>query len=583
MADVYQVGVKLALSSNHAGVLGALSSSLLGVNTKIKDIEKGFAAWRTPLLGVAGLLGAIGITKGLHAIAAAGGKVNHELNMMKSAGMSVAEVQDSVAAAMKTSGSVMTTTLSENLRHVRELRYAFGETTTAIEHLDEISKSNSILNNVAGGGHDAVWSLVKALEGKGETFDPKAFSSYVNTMTKVVQATGGRVTPDDFMSAFKYGRTATLGWSEEFIGGALPRLIQSMQSRGGSGGSGGPGNALMSAFAKIVQGQMPKTAAEEFDRMGLAPGGVAHIKGSSNSQIPGGIAGRDLFMRDPYEWTQKILMPALAAKGITSQNDVIAQISKMFPVRTASQIITEMGLQGRFHEGSNSPFEKDIKLQRGATGLPAFDDLIKNDYPMVLKAFNQQFTNLLETLGNPMMAPGGPVIQAMAGVASAMGSLAQLAGKNSEAIGGFVHFVGRLVSAGVAVGGFIANMTGVAAVFDLFGKIPWGTIASGLDSVRAAIAKLIDWIGSIPSIIAPKLKGFNNPGNVPPIGDPMNFRMPRQNPSAIQARTTIPTVQISLDGRLLAEVLGSQLHSDHPIQAPSFDPMANYQGGDGQI
>src|SRR5437899_4359914 len=99
MADVYQVGVKLALSSNHAGVLGALSSSLLGVNTKIKDIEKGFAAWRAPLLGVGALLGTIGIAKGLHAIATAGGRVNHELNMMKSAGMSVAEVQDSVAAA----------------------------------------------------------------------------------------------------------------------------------------------------------------------------------------------------------------------------------------------------------------------------------------------------------------------------------------------------------------------------------------------------------------------------------------------------------------------------------------------------
>ena len=110
----------------------------------------------------------------------------------------------------------------------------------------------------------------------------------------------------------------------------------------------------------------------------------------------GGIKGRDLFMANPYEWVQRVLMPAMAAKGITSQNDIIAEVSRLFPVRTASQVVTEMALQGRFHEGTNSPFEKDIHLQQGATGLPAYDDLIKNDYPMVVEAFHKQWKNSLK-------------------------------------------------------------------------------------------------------------------------------------------------------------------------------------------
>ena len=176
--------------------------------------------------------------------------------------------------------------MSENLKHIRELTYAFGNEGAAIAHLDEVSKANAILNNVKGGGTDAVWELVKALEAKGETADPTSFSSYVNTMAKVVQATGGRVTPQMFMQTFKYGRTATLGWDETFVGGALPRLMQSLASGGGGGGgAGGPGNALMSAFAKVVQGQMPKTAAEEFQRLDL--GSAAHIEGSSESQMIG--------------------------------------------------------------------------------------------------------------------------------------------------------------------------------------------------------------------------------------------------------------------------------------------------------
>jgi hypothetical protein len=234
------------------------------------------------------------IVEGVVAVAKAGGLVNHQLELMKIAGMDNADVQLAYKQALQTSGAVTTTTLAENLAHIRELRYAFGETTAAMEHLDEISKANAVLNavnaKVGGGGHDQVWALVKSLEQKGETFDPAAFSSYVNTMTKVIEATGGKVTPEMFMSTFKYGRTSMLGWDEGFVGGALPRLMQSMASGSGGGGgsgSGGPGNALMSAFAKVVQGQMPKTAAEEFERMDLAPGGVKHITGSAESQITG--------------------------------------------------------------------------------------------------------------------------------------------------------------------------------------------------------------------------------------------------------------------------------------------------------
>ena len=301
-------------------------------------------------------------------------------------------------------------------------------------------------------------------------------------MTRVVQASGGRVTPEMFFSTFKYGRTATLGWDEQFIGGALPRLIEEYAAGGGGGGSGngGPGNALMSAFAKVVQGQMPKKAAEEWQRMGLTPGGISPIEGSSETMINGGISSSVLFQKNPYEWTQKVLMPALAAHGITDQNAIIQEISQLFPVRTASDVIAKMGLQGRFHEGANSPFEKDIRLNQGAMGLPAFDDLIKNDYPMILEAFHTQWKNLLETLGSPLMAPGGPVIQAMAGVTQAMGSLAAVAGRNTEGIKSIMNVAGDIGHVVYVVDGALLKLvgafSGLGNVFSSLGAIPWERI-----------------------------------------------------------------------------------------------------------
>jgi hypothetical protein len=582
--DAYKIGVSIALANGVSPVLAIITKDLLALNAPISKIEQAFSGWKTALLGVAAI-GTAAVVEGLIKIAEHGGEVNHQLEMMKLAGMSNADIQQSMAQAMQTSGSVLTTTLSENLKHIRELRYAFGDTTTAMAHMDEISKANSVLNSVKGGGKDEVWELVKSLEGKGLTYDPAEFSSYVNTMTKVIEASGGKVTPQMFMSTFKYGRTSTLGWSEEFVGGALPRLIQSMASSGGGGGSGngGPGNALMSAFAKIVQGQMPKTAAEEFARLGL--GTAKHIEGSAESQIEGGIKGRDLFIKNPYEWVQQVLMPALTAKGITSDQDIIAEISKLMPVRTASQIISEMALQGRAHEGERSPFEKDIRLQQGAMGLPGYDELIKNDYPTILKAFNQQWTNLLETLGSPLMAPGGPAIKALAGLTDALGGMAQFAGTHLDQMTGFFHVIEQVGSLFVKMDIWAAQklgaITGVTAVFEALGKIPWESIAGGLASFNTEIAKLADGISSFFN----KTKGLFGGGSSPKDGFgkdldegnknyvPMRF-MPGNNQNKAQPLS----LSLNVDGRTLAEVISDKLDSlyRYDTTSPAFNGTSRY-------
>jgi hypothetical protein len=592
--DVYRIGVSIVLTNSITPALTAITGQLIGANNATTLLNANLRRLGAAAAGAAAILGGVAIFKGLASLAEHGAEVNHQLELMKIAGMQNKEIQDALGASMRVSASNMTTHLSENLAHVRELRYAFGDVSVAMQHLDEISKANTILNTIRGGGKDQVWELVKSLEQKGLTFDPAAFSSYVNTMTKVVEATGGKVTPANFQSTFKYGRTSMLGWDEAFVGGALPRLIQSMSAgSGGSGGSGGPGNALMSAFAKVVQGQMPKTAAEEFDRMGLTGGGLKHIKGSSQTQIVGGIKGRDEFMANPYEWVQNTLMPALASHGVTAQNDIIAQISKMFPVRTASQIITEMGLQGRFHEGANSPFEKDIALQKGAMDqAPSFAELMKNDYPTAMKAFHAQFKNLLEVLGSPLMEPGGPVLRAISGITSALSAMASFGGAHPEGvkiamevlaalagglvIGGIVALTGALVGL-VGVGGLIVGaVAGLAALAALnwealknIGVTIVNALKNAAEMVVAAVPGIFAAIGSAivnalkaaVSGIAGRLGGTGGPADAEhgkSLGgafSPMNYR------SAPPARGSggTHTAVLQVDRRTLGQVMMGEI------------------------
>jgi hypothetical protein len=143
MADQYRIGVSIALANGVSPVLATIMRDMLAMSARVKNIETGFAGWGKALGGVALILGGAEMVRGLVAIAKHGGVVNHQLELMKIAGMSNAEIQAATAQAMTTSGNVLTTTLSENLAHIRELRYAFGETSTAMEHLNEISKAKA--------------------------------------------------------------------------------------------------------------------------------------------------------------------------------------------------------------------------------------------------------------------------------------------------------------------------------------------------------------------------------------------------------------------------------------------------------
>jgi hypothetical protein len=599
--DAYKIGINIALANGVTPVLAVISRGLLGLNTQIATVQKGFTGWGVALGGVAAILGGAAMVKGMLALAEHGKDVNHQLELMKIAGMDNAEIQNSVAKSMKTSAAVQTTTLAENLAHIRELRYAFGETTTAMEHLDEISRSNAILNAIntkqGGGaaGHDQVWALVKSLEQKGLTYKPEEFRSYVDTMTKVVEATGGKVTPEMFMSTFKYGRTAMLGWDEAFIGGALPRLIQSMSSGGGGGGSGqgGPGNALMSAFAKVVQGQMPKKAASEWERMGLTPGGVSPIEGSSESMV-GDITSKDLFMKNPYAWVQQVLMPALAAKGITAQNDVIEQISKMFPVRTAGQVITEMALQGKYAEGAGSPFEKDIALQKGAMGLAGYDELIKNDYPTLMKAFTQQFESMLQAIGSPLLQPGGPVLTAMSALTNMLTSMGQFAASNPEAIKYIAYSIGAIGAALVAIGaialgtliGIPAGLSAIAIAVGALAVLEWDKVRGYLLAFNDAMTNFINWLGGMAAQVQSIFEKLGidkggagtSPGKTGKPWHPTSF-----DPGTSQPKLQQTAFSFNVDGRTLAQTVIEQMESltEHATGAPAYNAQSHFARGDG--
>jgi hypothetical protein len=630
--DVYRIGVSLVMTHNVTQALALIGPQLLGMHTTVQGINQNFAGWATALGGVAGVLAGGAIAKGLIDIAKHGGAVNHELELMKIAGMSVAEIQSASAQAMKTSSDNLTTTYSENMKHLRELRFAFGDGKQAESHLTEVTKANTILNAVLSkhnviGQQDQVWELVKSLEMKGLTASGGEFSSYVNAMTKVVEATGGKVTPAMFQSAFKYGRVSTLGWDESFIAGALPRLMQDWATGSGTGGtgSGGPGNALMTGFRQMVTGRMDKQSAQMMVELGFGRQVEKTRFRPAHVEVNDGLSRQ--FVRNPYEAIQS-MMPAIMKKYGNDPDVLVKKLGELFPVRTFGAAATQFALQGRAMLGANSPYEKDIKLQHGAMDmLPAFQELAKNDYPTVLAEFNKQWTNMLEVLGSEAMKPGGPVLTALAGLASMFNQISQYAKANPEQVKLILEILAGVaavlvVAGGIALASLVAVPLAISAVVVAIGAfiaIEWDTFKNIFNGIVEAFKMLMEYLSTVPGKIkglfspyAPGpdgraspypsipqfstgkpetrpdvpsfgeyMKGLLNPYSVPSSRDPMKMPM-NFMPNTAQPEKQQFAFSLNVDGTVLGQTVADILtqKATFSTSAPSPNGLAMWTGGD---
>lgn len=130
----------------------------------------------------------------------------------------------------------------------------------------------------------------------------------------------------------------------------------------------------MSAYQNIYQGRTTKRAANNLMELGLIAdqSKVSHDKAGQVSFLnPGALKGADLFKKDQFEWLEKVLLPALAQKGITSRDQVHDAIGSIFTNRNASNLFTTMYDQ-------RDQIHKNAKLNAGADNIDQLNDKAKN-------------------------------------------------------------------------------------------------------------------------------------------------------------------------------------------------------------
>ncbi|WP_250435768.1 hypothetical protein [Caballeronia sp. ATUFL_F2_KS9A] len=303
-------------------------------------------------------------------------KAENEGMRIKALGLGDHAAEDAIkyARAMKMYG-VSTT---DNLTMMRDALTIFADEHHAQMVMPTLAKMK-FANESMFGAEDAhaneekFMNMLKVIELRGGTKDEATFKDEANMVQKVLTATGGRVGGDEWRNFIQTGGVAAKQLRKDAFYYQMEPLIQEM-------GGHAVGTGLMSAYSNVYQGKTTVRAAKQMMSLGLLdPKMVEYTKIGTLKQVkPGALTGGDMLKASPLEWLEKVLLPKLAAKGITDPDKVKDMISTIFTNRTAANLFTTMYMQsGQIH--------KNEKLNAGADGIEE------------LKAKGEQMTTGRET------------------------------------------------------------------------------------------------------------------------------------------------------------------------------------------
>jgi hypothetical protein len=227
---------------------------------------------------------------------------------------------------------------------------------------------------------------------------------------------------------------------------------------------------------------------------------------------PGSLKGNAIAMSNPLEWIEKVMMPAMRAHGIDTNNkdQMLLQAQKMFGRETGKRLASTL-----FDPAQLARIHADQKLYDKAMGPDAaFAEAMKSDPKMALASTAASLKNLETNLGKSLFNP--EVQKAILNFAKAINWLAGAFDKHPNFARGVSALVGlgaigaTLRVFGIGLRWILSPLTGILGLLGkgLFRLLPvagnmlvaffrtglWRLIYGGGRWIVVAFARLGPWL-----------------------------------------------------------------------------------------
>jgi hypothetical protein len=333
-------------------------------------------------------------------------------------GDTVNDEADKFARATKAYG-VSQTELMSAMAESAGLFNSFDEVKQFTPQIVTLGKANAAIYGDKLGGLDdeGIKSLMKFIDRRGGTKDAASFARNLNLVERLVTGSGGLLKFQDLGTFSQNGGTAFRGLSDE----GLMHMEGLMIEQGGQKA----GTAMMSLYQNLVAGRTPKKT------MGLLQDlGLATLQEQTHGSVDGkpmkslvmtDIQDSGLLQSDPAKWMTDVLLPALAKKGITSQDDILKSVNDVLSNRNASN-------QGSIMTTQQFQVLRDYKLAQGAMGSDQVVGMWEKsaagseaDFAAAWEDFKKQFGTTMLPQITAMLKTGADMLRTLADVTNSAG------------------------------------------------------------------------------------------------------------------------------------------------------------------
>ena len=397
----------------------------------------------------------------------AGAELQHERVASLNAGRTPEELRDYEAAAKKVAIARPTASYTESMKTLLETTSSFGSVEHAIDHLDFMMRTSSVLKAASGGKitespGEMGQQFAKFFEMRGVANDPERFEHEGNEMVRAMAMTGGTFNPREMFNFATQAKSSLRNYDLDYLSRMVPSLI-------GEQGGDRAGTAA-NAFSSVIMGRArdKKQLAKWMEYGLLDPKMVSDKKDSWSS---GAVKGTDLALRNPLKWFEEIVLPAMAAKGV-KVNDTL-ELSKalggMFRNQNSNQFANENA-----QAADRLRLHKDAALtDKTAAPEEMYQRNLKMDPLVAMQALTASFESLEAAITSPGMQAAAGVIT---GIAGAMTHLAAAAMDHPVAA----------MTAGAATGAAALGGAGYMS-YQIMNGFGLGTSATALDASAVAL------------------------------------------------------------------------------------------------
>ena len=600
MFDAYKIGVSIHLTNHVSAALASIGKDAAKTEAQVALLQKRLDSIKTGLKG--GLLAAgAGFALAAMFKPAIDDALKFERAMLRLKDIGgitpkvVMQVRDDALR-----GKYKGIDATESVDLVRDLHAAFGDAKEALEFMPLFAGMARVTQGKYGksavAGEEDVRALAKVAERRGGTKSPAAMEAAMDLSMKMMNASGGAVTPKDLLAFM--ARMGAMG--NAMSNNGILKMWALMQEQGGSKA----GTALNSAMQNLVNGRGTEGSGNVLRKLGWVDEakneeGLKSLYGANwskhlNKVTANSLKNVDGAKEDMVGWVQSTGLPLiekyLDKKGIADpkkrEGETVSLLAQALSNRLGADSIALIATQ----------LPRILKDYNIATESKGLRDSIKSfdENPAAkIQDLHATFKTALVNLGESALPVVIPLVNRLA---SAFKSFNEYAQKNPETIKSITKGILGIAGALVVLGGATVIVNGVRALglaVTFFGRAlvlnpiglivtgigvaafllwkNWSTIQPKLESAWASIKA--GWIGFIDFFIFgwAKFKSFLPNfmvGNLTPTaaGVPPSIR---QTPVVVNHTT-------QLDGRTLFK--SNTYHAGKALNGPQFG-TGRFDGG----